>query len=73
MECANVRLTNRPGGGRQSQPHRCVALCKRCTMMRSTRPCAAATARESHVSHTPRKHRNRCSHGVREACDLRRR
>eukprot|EP00974_Lingulodinium_polyedra_P001948 184077-Lingulodinium_polyedra.AAC.1 len=42
-------------------------------MLRSNRPLAAATARESHALHTPCEHRNWCSHGVREACDLRRR
>eukprot|EP00974_Lingulodinium_polyedra_P109153 10561320-Lingulodinium_polyedra.AAC.1 len=35
--------------------------------------CASATtpARESHASHTPYEHRHWCSHGVREACDVR--
>eukprot|EP00974_Lingulodinium_polyedra_P029219 2815721-Lingulodinium_polyedra.AAC.1 len=36
----------------------CVTFCKRCTMMLSNRPFAAATARESHASHTRCEHRN---------------
>eukprot|EP00974_Lingulodinium_polyedra_P052624 5062828-Lingulodinium_polyedra.AAC.1 len=42
-------------------------------MMRSHRLCAATTARKLHASHTPREHQQWCSHGVHEACDLRRR
>eukprot|EP00974_Lingulodinium_polyedra_P008312 792740-Lingulodinium_polyedra.AAC.1 len=42
-------------------------------MMRSDRPSAATTARKSHASRTPCKHRNWRSHGAREAYDLRRR
>eukprot|EP00974_Lingulodinium_polyedra_P088731 8603135-Lingulodinium_polyedra.AAC.1 len=40
-------------------------------MVRSHRPCAATTARDSHASHTPCKHQKWRSHGAREACDLR--
>eukprot|EP00974_Lingulodinium_polyedra_P042997 4128182-Lingulodinium_polyedra.AAC.1 len=65
MERANVRLANRCGGGWQSQPHHCVTFCKRCTMTRSTRPLATATARKSHATHTSCKHQNWRSHGVR--------
>eukprot|EP00974_Lingulodinium_polyedra_P057551 5539146-Lingulodinium_polyedra.AAC.1 len=32
-ERASVRLANRCGGARRSQPHHCVAFCKRCAMM----------------------------------------
>eukprot|EP00974_Lingulodinium_polyedra_P095453 9249946-Lingulodinium_polyedra.AAC.1 len=40
-------------------------------MTRSNRPCAAAAARESHASRTPRERQKRSSHEKREACDLR--
>eukprot|EP00974_Lingulodinium_polyedra_P117916 11165131-Lingulodinium_polyedra.AAC.1 len=56
MERATVRLTSRCDGGQRSQLHHCVAFCERCTMMRSNRTSAAATARESHASHIPCKH-----------------
>eukprot|EP00974_Lingulodinium_polyedra_P105424 10207861-Lingulodinium_polyedra.AAC.1 len=38
MERANVRFTNRPGGGRPIGSHRCVSFVKRCGTMRSHRP-----------------------------------
>eukprot|EP00974_Lingulodinium_polyedra_P089271 8656454-Lingulodinium_polyedra.AAC.1 len=40
-------------------------------MMRSNRPSAAAAVCRQHTSRTPCEHQNWCSHGVREACDLR--
>eukprot|EP00974_Lingulodinium_polyedra_P089677 8695402-Lingulodinium_polyedra.AAC.1 len=40
-----VRLASRCGGGRQMQPHRCVAFAKRDTMMWLRWLSAAATAR----------------------------
>eukprot|EP00974_Lingulodinium_polyedra_P029934 2883594-Lingulodinium_polyedra.AAC.1 len=45
MEYANVRYARRYGRGRSVRPHHCVTFCKRCAMMRSDRPFAAAMAR----------------------------
>eukprot|EP00974_Lingulodinium_polyedra_P107052 10362488-Lingulodinium_polyedra.AAC.1 len=39
--------------------------------MRSNRTCAAAAVRELHDSRAPCEYESWCSHGVREACDLR--
>eukprot|EP00974_Lingulodinium_polyedra_P023786 2301124-Lingulodinium_polyedra.AAC.1 len=73
MERANVRLASRRGGGRRPHPRHCLAFCRRCTMMRSNRPLATATARKSHAAHTPCKHQDWRLHGTRETCDLWRR
>eukprot|EP00974_Lingulodinium_polyedra_P118440 11167157-Lingulodinium_polyedra.AAC.1 len=45
-ERANVRFG---GGGRSIQWHHCATLHKRCTMARSSRRFATATARELHA------------------------
>eukprot|EP00974_Lingulodinium_polyedra_P012523 1209408-Lingulodinium_polyedra.AAC.1 len=36
MEFASVRIAHRESGARSTRPHRCAALCKNCTTMRST-------------------------------------
>eukprot|EP00974_Lingulodinium_polyedra_P106732 10333285-Lingulodinium_polyedra.AAC.1 len=52
----NVRVASRCGGRRSIRPHHCVTVAKRYTMMRSNRPSATRTARESHASRTPCEH-----------------
>eukprot|EP00974_Lingulodinium_polyedra_P060283 5811485-Lingulodinium_polyedra.AAC.1 len=41
-------------------------------MMWSNRPVAVAARRKSHAPRAPCKHHVWCSHGTRDACDLRR-
>eukprot|EP00974_Lingulodinium_polyedra_P028352 2734686-Lingulodinium_polyedra.AAC.1 len=52
----HVRFASRCGGRRSTRPHHCARFQTSCTMMRSNRPSAAASARKSHASHTPCKH-----------------
>eukprot|EP00974_Lingulodinium_polyedra_P080264 7775228-Lingulodinium_polyedra.AAC.1 len=66
MECASVRFASRCGRGRWIRPHHRATLCKRCTMMRSNRPSAAAVARESHARALHARNNFCCTHGVRK-------
>eukprot|EP00974_Lingulodinium_polyedra_P088137 8546344-Lingulodinium_polyedra.AAC.1 len=66
-----ARFASRCGGRRSIRPHHCARFEKPCTTMRSNRLSAAAAARKSHASRTPRGHQNLRSHGAREACDSR--
>eukprot|EP00974_Lingulodinium_polyedra_P124066 11189159-Lingulodinium_polyedra.AAC.1 len=49
MERASVRFADRCGGGRSIRSHRCATFAQRYATMRTNRPSAAATSRESHA------------------------
>eukprot|EP00974_Lingulodinium_polyedra_P086584 8390745-Lingulodinium_polyedra.AAC.1 len=52
-----VNFVSRCGGRRSIRAHHCAPFVKRCTMMRSSPPFAAAAARKSHASRAPCEHR----------------
>eukprot|EP00974_Lingulodinium_polyedra_P123662 11187665-Lingulodinium_polyedra.AAC.1 len=49
VECTSVQSVSRCGNEQSIRPHHCATRQKRCAMMRSRRPSAAATARKPHA------------------------